>query len=101
MGFCNAGTAACGQGIRGERASLGRSARQSCQLGREMDPVATTMILIAGLLLVGALGEFVFARTGVPDVVWLVAAGILAGPVFGSSRRPRSHRASPFSAGSR
>ena len=48
-----------------------------------MDPVATTMILIAGLLLVGALGEFVFARTGVPDVVWLVAAGILAGPVFG------------------
>jgi potassium/hydrogen antiporter len=49
-----------------------------------MDPVATTMILIPGLLLVGALGEFVFVRTGVPDVVWLVAAGILAGPVFGA-----------------
>jgi potassium/hydrogen antiporter len=46
-----------------------------------MDAVATTVILIAGLLLLGALGEFVFARTGVPDVVWLVAAGILAGPV--------------------
>jgi cell volume regulation protein A len=47
-----------------------------------MDAVATTVMLIAGLLLLGALGEFVFARTGVPDVVWLVAAGILAGPVF-------------------
>ena len=46
-----------------------------------MDAVATTMNLIAVLLLLGALGEFVFARTGVPDVVWLVAAGILAGPV--------------------
>jgi cell volume regulation protein A len=46
-----------------------------------MDAVATTLILIAGLLLVGALGEFVFARTGVPDVVWLVAAGLLAGPL--------------------
>jgi cell volume regulation protein A len=46
-----------------------------------MDAVDTTVILIAGLLLLGALGEFVFARTGVPDVVWLVAAGLLAGPV--------------------
>ena len=47
-----------------------------------MDTVAQTMVVIAGLLLVGAFGEFIFARTRVPDVVWLVAAGILAGPVF-------------------
>jgi len=47
-----------------------------------MDTVATTMVVISGLLLVGAFGEFIFARTRVPDVVWLVAAGILAGPVF-------------------
>jgi cell volume regulation protein A len=46
-----------------------------------MDPVAATLVVIAGLLLLGALGEFVFARTRVPDVVWLVTAGILAGPV--------------------
>lgn len=48
-----------------------------------MDPVATTLVVIAALLLLGAIGEFVFERTGVPDVVWLVAAGVLAGPVFG------------------
>jgi cell volume regulation protein A len=48
-----------------------------------MDPVVKLVIEIAGILLLGALGEFIFARTRVPDVVWLVAAGILAGPVAG------------------
>jgi cell volume regulation protein A len=48
-----------------------------------MDPVAQAVVVIAGILLLGALGEFIFARTRVPDVVWLVAAGILAGPVSG------------------
>jgi cell volume regulation protein A len=48
-----------------------------------MDPVVKLVVEIAGILLLGALGEFIFARTRVPDVVWLVAAGILAGPVFG------------------
>jgi cell volume regulation protein A len=48
-----------------------------------MDPVVKLVVEIAGILLLGALGEFIFARTRVPDVVWLVAAGILAGPVSG------------------
>ena len=48
-----------------------------------MDPVAWVVVEIAGILLLGALGEFIFSRTRVPDVVWLVAAGILAGPVSG------------------
>jgi cell volume regulation protein A len=48
-----------------------------------MDPVARVVVEIAGILLLGAFGEFIFARTRVPDVVWLVIAGILAGPVSG------------------
>ena len=48
-----------------------------------MDPVARVVVEIAGILLLGALGEFIFARTRVPDVVWLVLAGILAGPISG------------------
>jgi len=40
------------------------------------------MVVISGLLLVGAFGVFIFSRTRIPDVVWLVAAGVLAGPVF-------------------
>ena len=31
----------------------------------------------------GALGEIIFTRTRVPDVVWLVGAGIVAGPLLG------------------
>jgi Na+:H+ antiporter len=47
-----------------------------------MSPVAQLLVVVAGLLLIGALGEFIFSRTGIPDVVWLVLAGIFAGPVF-------------------
>jgi len=47
-----------------------------------MDPVAQTLIVIAFLLLLGTFAESFFARTGLPDVVWLVGAGILLGPVF-------------------
>lgn len=48
-----------------------------------MDPVAKLVVEVAGILLLGTVGEFIFARTRVPDVVWLVAAGIIAGPVSG------------------
>ena len=48
-----------------------------------MDPVVQLVVEVAGILLLGALGEFIFTRTRVPDVVWLVAAGILAGPISG------------------
>jgi len=47
-----------------------------------MDPVVQMALMLAGLLLLGALGEYIFSRTGVPDMVWLVTAGIVAGPVF-------------------
>jgi cell volume regulation protein A len=60
-----------------------------------MDSVAQTMVVISGLILVGAFGEFIFMRTLVQDVIWLVAAGILAGPVLSSSHRrslPRQFR---------
>ena len=48
-----------------------------------MDPVVKVLVEIAGILLLGALGEFIFARTRVPDVVGLVGAGILVGPASG------------------
>src|SRR5262245_55190304 len=47
-----------------------------------MDSVAQVLEIVAGILLLGAVGEFVFWRTGTPDVLWLVCAGVLAGPVF-------------------
>jgi len=44
-----------------------------------MNPVSQFLIIVAALLL-GALGEFIFRKKGVPDVVWLVLAGIIGGP---------------------
>lgn len=41
------------------------------------------LLLVAGIFLVGALGEVVFAKTRVPDVVWLIVSGWLLGPVSG------------------
>ena len=38
-----------------------------------MGSVGQLLVVVAGLLLIGALGEFIFSRTGIPDVVWLVA----------------------------
>lgn len=47
-----------------------------------VDSVVEFLIVLAGILFLGALGEFVFSRTGIPDVIWLVAAGIVLGPVL-------------------
>jgi len=47
-----------------------------------VDPVTEMVIIVAALLLLGRAGEYVFSRTGVPDMVWMVLAGIVAGPVF-------------------
>ncbi len=40
------------------------------------------LVILAGILLVGLLGEWLFARTGVPDAVWLIAVGAVLGPVM-------------------
>lgn len=40
------------------------------------------MVLVAGLLSLGALGEYVYSRTGLPDAIWLVGAGIVLGPLL-------------------
>lgn len=46
-------------------------------LGCDMDPTGRYLVLIAALFLLGAVGEVIFARTQIPDVVWLIVAGIV------------------------
>jgi len=46
-----------------------------------MDAVTQMVFMIATLILLGALGEYIFNHTGIPDMIWLVATGIVAGPV--------------------
>jgi cell volume regulation protein A len=48
----------------------------------ELDSVALFLLSIAAIFLIGALGEVTFQRTNVPDVIWLILAGILLGPIL-------------------
>ncbi len=48
-----------------------------------MSPVDQALTTIAVIFAVGAIGEGVFRKTGLPDVVWLIAVGVLIGPVLG------------------
>ncbi len=47
-----------------------------------MDPVLLFLLSFAAIFIVGIAGEMVFARTGVPDVIWLMLVGIIIGPVL-------------------
>ena len=48
-----------------------------------MDPVPQVLLILSALLVLGAAGEAIFSRTGIPDAIWLVVAGILLGPASG------------------
>ncbi len=61
-----------------------------------MDSVALFLIAIASIFLIGAIGEIVFQRTNVPDVIWLILAGIVLGPVLGLVQREQLNAIAPY-----
>ncbi len=61
-----------------------------------MDPVGFFLLTIAGIFLVGAGGEALFRRTGIPDAIWLVLVGIVLGPITGLVPRYRLVEAAPY-----
>jgi len=61
-----------------------------------MDQVSIFLLTVAGIFLVGVLGELVFERTQVPDAVWLVAVGIILGPVAGLLKQDALRAVAPF-----
>ncbi|MBW2529132.1 MAG: cation:proton antiporter [Deltaproteobacteria bacterium] len=61
-----------------------------------MDPVAIFLLTIAAIFLIGVLGEIVFEKTGVPDVVWLITVGVLLGPVSGVVDRGSLSAVAPY-----
>jgi len=48
-----------------------------------VNDVSLVLLVIAGIFLVGSAGEIVFARTHIPDVVWLIVCGWALGPASG------------------
>jgi potassium/hydrogen antiporter len=61
-----------------------------------MDSVWLFLLSIAGIFLIGALGEITFQRTNIPDVIWLILAGILLGPVFDFVTREQLRSIAPY-----
>jgi cell volume regulation protein A len=45
------------------------------------DPVTLALILAGGIVVIGFLGDYLFHRTGVPDMLFLIVLGMLIGPV--------------------
>ena len=48
-----------------------------------MNSVSVFLLVIAAIFVVGVVGEWIFAKTGVPDVVWLIVMGLVLGPIGG------------------
>jgi len=48
-----------------------------------VDPVTLALILGGSIIVIGFLGNFLFERTGFPDMLLLIILGILLGPVTG------------------
>jgi Na+:H+ antiporter len=61
-----------------------------------MNNVALFLLSIAGIFLIGALGEIIFQRTNIPDVIWLIVAGIVLGPISGLVTRPTLDSIAPY-----
>jgi len=60
------------------------------------DPVSLFLLAIAGIFLIGSIGELIFQRTNIPDVIWLILAGIILGPVTGLITRPLLSSIAPY-----
>lgn len=48
-----------------------------------MDPVTLALIVAGSIIVIGFLSNYLFERTGFPDMLWLIVLGILLGPVCG------------------
>lgn len=48
-----------------------------------VDPVTLALIVASGVIVIGFLGNYVFERTGFPDMMFLIILGIFIGPIIG------------------
>ncbi len=64
--------------------------------GATMSPVSVFLLCIATIFLIGIIGELVFARTGIPDVLWLILLGIVLVPIAGLVSQDSLTGAAPY-----
>jgi cell volume regulation protein A len=61
-----------------------------------MSPVSLFLLTIAAIVLIGIVGEVVFEKTGVPDVIWLILVGMLLGPIADFVNRDQLRAIAPY-----
>ncbi len=61
-----------------------------------MSPVSLFLLVVAMIFLIGIIGEIVFAKTGIPDVIWLILVGIALGPIGGFVTREQLQTIAPY-----
>lgn len=61
-----------------------------------MSDVSVFLLVISSIFMIGIVGELVFAKTGIPDVVWLIVVGIILGPVSGLVSKEGLMAAAPY-----
>ena len=61
-----------------------------------MGAVELFLLTVAAIFLVGVIGEIIFEKTNVPDVIWLILVGIIVGPVLGWVERDLLNQVAPF-----
>lgn len=61
-----------------------------------MTAVQALLLGVGAILALGALGEVLFRRTGIPDVIWLVIAGAALGPIGGVLSRDDLGAIAPY-----
>ena len=61
-----------------------------------MTSVQALLLAVGAILLLGAIGEVMFRRTGIPDVIWLVLTGFVLGPVTGVVSRETLTGIAPY-----
>jgi potassium/hydrogen antiporter len=48
-----------------------------------VDSVSIALIISAAIILIGFLANYLFSKTGIPDMLILIFIGVLCGPIFG------------------
>lgn len=61
-----------------------------------MSEVDQFLVSLAAILALGSVGGYLFSRLSIPDAIWLIAAGIVLGPVLGFLQRDTLTAIAPF-----
>ncbi|MBM66406.1 MAG: hypothetical protein CMH55_09250 [Myxococcales bacterium] len=62
----------------------------------DFQPPQAFLLGVAAIFLMGVIGELIFKRTKIPDVIWLMVMGVFMGPVTGLVPRAFITEIAPF-----